>query len=106
MADENKQADNDEKFNAAFQEMLKRNGLEHPEEHEKKAREYFREHGNLDDFTIVLDKLPRLITLRKAGKIRRKMNRHSWKMNSSSKTPGKNTAKTTICWNLLSKTRR
>ena len=56
MADENKQADNDEKFNAAFQEMLKRNGLEHPEEHEKKAREYFREHGNLDDFTIVLDK--------------------------------------------------
>lgn len=56
MADENKQADNDEKFNAAFQEMLKRNGLEHPEEHEKKAREYFQEHGNLDDFTIVLDK--------------------------------------------------
>ena len=39
MADENKQADNDEKFNAAFQEMLKRNGLGHPEEHEKKARE-------------------------------------------------------------------
>ncbi len=56
MADENKQPDNDEKFNAAFQEMLKRNNLEHSEEHEKKAREHFQEHGNLDDFTIVLDK--------------------------------------------------